>query len=301
VPPADNKSRIWAFDVLRLLAMACVALRHLMSITSYDIVPLPRYLGLGIFSALSGYLALRSLPVDNRRWLRERLLRLYLPYWLVLVCMFLMNWVVQYKPVTWQLMLSQFAGTTYFTHPGQQVGIHTWFVSLLLLNSILTVILRSHAVLLPLFFLATYTCLPLESPFVDCMLAFMAGAMIARFGENSLGAALVGTLCGLLAVRLHPGFWYASFGSFALCLALALSRVSLPRLTRCGNATYEFYLVHGPIYLACVSILGLSFQETLWLGTAAALVSAWSLRMILPLLRQTAARFFLRPVATVTA
>jgi hypothetical protein len=260
--------------------MACVSLRHLMSITDYSPVPVSRYLGLGIFATLSGYLALRKQKDVGHNWLGNRLISMYLPYWLVFGLMLMANATVHYKVVSLPMIISQILGTTYFTHPGQQLGIHTWFVSLLLVTTLLTVFLRANLILLPIFFAVTCYLMPMGSAFVYCVLAFLVGVCIARFGNHWFGVIFIAGICALLGATINGGFLYPCAGATGLALAMAAPKLSLPRLERWGACTYEYYLIHGPIYLACVKLFDLSFWPTLLIGTPVALLGTWLLHVL---------------------
>jgi peptidoglycan/LPS O-acetylase OafA/YrhL len=117
--------------------MACVALQHVLSGPGSEPGAVLGGLTLGQlgvagFCALSGYFSLRSGDQKTARWLLQRLDRLFVPYWISLASIFAVNWAIGYKPVSTGLVVSEFLGTGYFTHPGRLVGVHVWFISLIL-------------------------------------------------------------------------------------------------------------------------------------------------------------------------
>jgi peptidoglycan/LPS O-acetylase OafA/YrhL len=63
-------------------------------------------------------------------------------------------------------------------------------------------------------------------------------------------------------------------------LATAVPKLSLPRVERWGACTYEYFLIHGPIYLACVKLFDLSFWPALFVGTTIALLGTWLLCLL---------------------
>src|SRR5262249_58454795 len=52
-------------------------------------------------------------------------------------------------------------------------------------------------------------------------------------------------------------------------------------LAQAAEATYEFFLVHGPVYLALARLAHLNVAANLALGTACSAVAAWVLRLLL--------------------
>lgn len=291
-PPLPGKvaeNRLWSLDALRLFAMACVVLRHAMSICGEEVVALPRFVGLGVFAALGGYLALRSRDPSWEGWLGRRLCRFYVPYWLLLAALFLANAFVGYKPTSWGLALSQVAGTAIFTHPGQLVGVHTWYVSLLVTTTFLAAAARRWPITLPasLAIVAVTVAAP-TSVFHHCLLAFLVGASCARYCPGAAGCALAAAACALLGVFTHPGFLYPAAGCAALALALVLPRRSVAWLSGPGGATYEFFLVHGPIFLGLHQLVGLRLAGVLLAGTALSVVGTVALRWVAALLARQA-------------
>ncbi len=130
------KTPILSLDVLRIAAMALVAVRHATSIGD---VSVPRFagmldigqIGVSIFCVLSGYMTLVS-KRSTTNWIVSRLTRVFPAYWIALSVVLIANAVVGYKPMSLGLILSQFSGIALFTHPGKLVGVHFWFISLLL-------------------------------------------------------------------------------------------------------------------------------------------------------------------------
>src|SRR5450759_3280073 len=76
-------------DKLRVLAIVYVTAHHVITATGHERWP-PLVslgdLGIGIFCAISGYLAFRprAVPLPPVLWLRQRLLRIYPAFWIVM-------------------------------------------------------------------------------------------------------------------------------------------------------------------------------------------------------------------------
>ena len=250
--PSLESSNLLGYDVVRLVAMGCVAAQHALSIS--DVEPPVLYtvnlgqLGVTLFCALSGVLALCT-GGDPVGWLSRRLARICLPYWITLAAIFTANEIVHYKPVPSGLVVAEFLGIAYFTHPGSMVGVHVWFMSLLLVCYAIGVLIRWDRRLLPACAAVAVLLLPRDPGLVRHVLSFLAGmtvAVLPRPGRAAPGLALAALGC---AAAVRPEFAYPLAGTTALLLG-GLIRWRSPRaVALAGRATYEFFLVHGPIYL----------------------------------------------------
>lgn len=281
--PADvvdrpESARFWAYDGLRLFAMSCIALRHLMSITAYEAIPLPRFLGLGVITTLSGFLAMKTTSPSWMNSFRKRLFRLYIPYWQVLIIILIANYLTSYKPMSFDLLMSQIAGTAYFTHPGQQIGIHTWFVSLMLVTSVLSVIFRWHHCFLPVVLLWVGCNSNIQSVFSSCVLSFLVGTCLGIYGKSWILAAILVVLFSILGTFVNYSYFYPCAGCMGILITNAAPQCHMAIIGKWGDSTYEFFLLHGPIYLACHRIFGWSFGNILVFGTIIAILSTWLLK-----------------------
>src|SRR4051812_46615200 len=94
----------WGLDLLRLAAMALVAVQHLLSVHGLEPPGLvagldPGAVGVALFCALSGWLAAKRRQEVAGQWLLRRLVRVYVPLWVSLTGIFAANAVLDYKPV----------------------------------------------------------------------------------------------------------------------------------------------------------------------------------------------------------
>jgi peptidoglycan/LPS O-acetylase OafA/YrhL len=135
--PAIGLKRIPWLDVARLLAMAMVAVQHSLSVC--DINPSrvffhldPGQFGVAMFFSISGFFVVQGRTTNVGPWLRKRLSRIFVPYWITVTAVLIANHLRSYKPVSVWLVVSEYFGLAGWTHRGQIVGVHLWFVSLLL-------------------------------------------------------------------------------------------------------------------------------------------------------------------------
>jgi hypothetical protein len=266
----------WGFDAIRCLAMALVALRHWLSISGFDNHVIPRSMGLGIFCALSGYLAVRSGAHDRPTgWLVAKLLRIYPPYVLTLAAIFLLNYAYRYKPMSWDLLAAQVLGIAAFTHTGRLVGVHTWFISLILLCYATAALIRYDRRFLPA---AAVVALALSrgDDFEGCILAFLAGCAVGLSSSprrDGLGLILA---CVLAIATGHPEFSFPLRGIVALLVGMSLAGRPIGWLRSTREFCYEFYLVHGAVYLGLAVVFRFHPVANLLIGTPLAVLAAWS-------------------------
>jgi hypothetical protein len=176
---------------------------------------------------------------------------LFPPYWIVTVGGFILAGVTGMKSFdTWQVV-SQMAGTGYFTHGDHIVNIASWFMSPLLLLYLAVTVTRLVSVRVMAFVLiaglATAACLKTpEFATLRCHGAtfFLAFAVGACPRENRMSAA-----GGMLAVMMllciaQPEFRYGAIASLLLVAALPVRRQVL-LCNRFAKISYEWFLVHG--------------------------------------------------------
>ncbi len=274
-PHAPESSHIWGFDAVRLIAMAGVATLHVHAVSGRDSRLMPYYyLGVPVFAAVSGYLALRS-EGPSLGWFGRRVKRIYVPYWISLTAILAANALVRYKPTSPGLVVAQYLGVALFTHPRELIGVHTWFVSAILVCYVMAMLIRWDRTLFPLAIAASVG-LQLSGVFGpwDCILAFLAGGVIARAPRQRVGAlwvaaASLAALFGGQEVYLNVlagavALWAGSFCSGGRPRVVSsLSRVS-----------YEFFLVHGIVYLSLARLGHLGFWWNALAGTPAAFLAA---------------------------
>jgi peptidoglycan/LPS O-acetylase OafA/YrhL len=283
-------------DVLRLAAMGLVASQHLLSV--HGITPPfliggldPGALGVTLFCALSGFLAGQASGEGAGTWLGRRLARVYVPYWLSLIAIFTANAALNYKPVTPRLIVSEFAGTVTFTHPNQSVGVHVWFISLLLVCYLLAVAVRLDRRVLPILLAAAAATLVLPDTTLagavlipSCVpaghvLAFLSGMFVASHRSPLARGGLPVLALVLTGVTGQLPLLCPVVGSVAVLLAgLPRGRSPAPVATL-SRGTYEFFLVHGPIYLGLASFAKLALPANAVVGTVLAAAAAWGLRL----------------------
>lgn len=254
--------RFASFDYLRLFAMVLVTVQHGMAVSGYyeqttwANVNLGQT-GVGLFCALSGYLAFfggmkTALPAIG--WLQKRLWQIYPAYWIATVAAFVLTWVAGTKHIDGWLFLSQMLGTGYFTHGWELINVVSWFISLILLCYVIAFIgkwLRvprltlAFAAIIALALFATHS----EVAFSRHVLTFCIAGLVAQARPRPTAmVAIIASLFG--AAFFWPQFFYAAFSIGLLVLAVAWQAPET-RLTRIASAyVYEFFLVHGIFLVA---------------------------------------------------
>ncbi|CAH1385703.1 acyltransferase family protein [Candidatus Nitrotoga sp. M5] len=267
--------RFTSFDYLRLFAMILVTLQHGMAVagyyeqTTWENINLGQ-VGVGLFCALSGYLAFSGGAAPAIDWLKKRLWQIYPAYWITTIAAFLLTWAAGTKSIDGWLFLSQMAGTGYFTHGWELINVVSWFISLILLCYVIAFIckwLSAPRLILIIVVIITLALLATRSE-VDLsrhILSFCVAGLIAQTCQRP--AVLLAVISSLLcAAFLWPQSFYAAFSIALLALALAwhTSDTWLTSVSR--NYVYEYFLVHG-IFL--VGFARFAPQQKLLSGTIA--------------------------------
>ena len=216
-------------------------------------------IGTAIFFLLSGFLAAASTRAPLM-WLKSRVGILFPPYWIVTISGFILAGVTATKSFdVWQVV-SQMAGTGYFTHGDHIVNIATWFMSpLLALYGVVTLIrLTSLRLLLPLVIGATVaSALTIASDFAalrcHCVTFFMAFTVASIPERNRTIAAACMAMSLLTLCLFQPEFRYGAMASCLLLPALHV-RKEIRVCNWFSSVAYEWFLVHG-LCLAIVSHL----------------------------------------------
>jgi hypothetical protein len=127
--------------------------------------------------------------------------------------------------------------------------------------------------------------MPLAPVFLGYVLSFLTGAVVAGSSRPGRTAAAMGLACLAASFALRPGFAFPLAGLVALLLARAVPGESPRALASASQATYEFFLVHGPVYLGLARVAGLPWTANLVVGTAVSVLGAWLLRRAAALVR----------------
>jgi hypothetical protein len=173
----------------------------------------------------------------------------------------------------WDLVGAQFLGVAYFTHPSRLVGIHTWFISLLILCYVMAALFRWNRRCL---LVAVVLGLALEygGDFRGCVLAFVAGCAVAIAPRRLMCALGIGVFCSVISLVGHQIYLYPLTGTLALIAGTQLVGPPLRWLRWTKGLAYEFYLVHGPVYLGLAVVTKVTPIVNLVLGRALAVLGA---------------------------
>jgi hypothetical protein len=227
-----TRSSSWlSFDLARIAAISLVVWYHLLSVSDIDPPQIFGLLNIGqlgvaIFCGLSGYFSLRSIRTGNRPWITHRLKRIFMPYWLSLIPIFVANAVTHYKPMSVSLILSEFLGLAGFTHRQSLVGVHVWFISLILACYGIAVVIRWRQSSLPLIAVLVFLAFRWDPIFLAHIVSFLSGCVLSIFHRSSrrswIGIAVI-LLCVAGTVILHKDFAYPVAATLMVLICMAFS------------------------------------------------------------------------------
>ncbi len=283
--PKRASSRL-GYDCARIVAISLVALTHICAVSGSVLPSLfglnIGQLGVAIFCILSGYFSMLSQEKNNLRWIMRRAHRIVLPYWLSLLPIFAANAVVGYKPTSTGLVVSEFLGTGYFTHPKSLVGVHVWFMSLLLVCYGIALVVRWWRATLPFFVVLTVCTMGWDRLFSAHVLSFLSGCVLATVQRSaSRNYAVIFVVAALASgvITSHRCYGYPLVATLTLLACTAFKAPSPRWLALASERSYEFFLVHGPIYLGFAVYFHLGPCALLFFGTPVATIAAmllWS-------------------------
>lgn len=275
---APGRGDVLGFDLARMTAMVLVVGRHQLSISGADESIIPPFVGLGIFCVLSGYLSLNSSRRSPKNWLIQRLIKIFIPYMVAAAAIITANYVYEYKPVSPGLVVATLLGIAYYTHPGQLIGVHTWFITLILQCYVASALIRWDRRILPVVAACVFL-MSGQDKFSGCRAAYFVGCLAATRPSpwTWLGLALA---CGGLEYFDLAEFRYASYGAGAMFLA-STARSSSPKIMQWARGlSYEVFLIHGAVLLGLSRTLHFPLAANLTLGTAAVVVAALALKRV---------------------
>ncbi len=259
------------FDLLRVIAIAMIFIQHAMAVQGYYEsttqwgVNLGQA-GVGIFCAISGYLAFCVSRDHPATWLKRRLLTVFPAYWIVTVFAFMLALVIGNDKATLPLFLSQMLGTGYFTHGWELVNVVSWFISLILLCYLIALIakLSGRAVWLLLTVALLCAVLLAARQEVDLsrhILGFcLAGAFASLQHRSKRAPQLIVGASGMmvLGMFLDTQFVYGALALLLIGLAPRLNQAGHSLIVQASRHSYEFFLVHGIFLVGAAKLTDLS-------------------------------------------
>lgn len=276
--------RVASFDYMRLSAMGLVTVQHALSVTGhYDKTTWQGVnigqVGVGMFCALSGYLAFWCSLSGPWPWLRRRFEQLFPAYWIVTILSFGLTWFAGTKQISWPLFISQMLGTGYFTHGWDLVNVVSWFISLILLcylvGAIAKFLKRVRLVLVAVVCLSAGFLFANEE--VDLsrhVLTFALAGLIAYGGMTPKKTVLMAIVCLLLSISVSMQFIYATLGLSLLAVCLSWNAPEIEPVRRASRYTYDFFLVHGLFLVAFTRLLPIPAMASVLLAVGVAAVTA---------------------------
>jgi peptidoglycan/LPS O-acetylase OafA/YrhL len=250
---------------VRLVALVLVSVQHALTLSGCDAWAKwgslsPGQFGVALFLAVSGLLASESRrpPLD---WLYQRLKRLMPTYWVALAASFVAVGILGNRSFDLYQIFAQFVGIGLFTHKDNLVNLPTWFISLLLVCYLGTVAARYswkpwlYGTFMSIV-LAVYVGFD-SQPWLLSHLLTYAVASTAALAPRNLRGRIILPLSGLLvalAIWVQPAFAYTATALVAIELAVHLKASWWP-VRIAGEYSYEYFLVHGPIFYGAIIVL----------------------------------------------
>ena len=107
------------------------------------------------------------------------------------------------------------------------------------------------------------------------VLSFLCGCVVAMTAAGNRWWMTAGTLllCTLGATTVGSFAAYPVMASVVVIVCVRVRRPGYHELRAISDATYEFYLVHGPIYLGLARYAGFSLATNACIGTLLAVVA----------------------------
>jgi serine O-acetyltransferase len=298
-PFSGKDDSVLGYDLVRLLAIAAVTLQHVFASVGFKTGYAFHYLdfgqgGVALFCTLSGFLAGRPSGERPDRWLARRLERIYVPYWICLSGLLAANAVVRYKPMSARLIAGQVLGVAGVLSSAELVGVHFWFITLILTCYGIAALIRwEERLLIP--WIVGLVLVPLDPGMKGHLLAFLSGMVVGRSSRPALATAAGAGVWMAGAVTVEPLYAFPMVGTLALLGGTLLSGQSPRAVALASEGTYEFFLVHSPILLAVSKLGGRTWPLTLAVGLPLSLAAAWVLRSTVRAVRRLAAQALVAP------
>lgn len=287
------KKHLHYLDYLRVLSVTLIFFCHVSANSSIIIgqyIGLVLNVGVEIFFLLSGFcLGLQGEIQDIKKWIKKRILRIYIPYELFLVALFFC-YIIQNTPIIWRNWILEATGLFSVVHGST----HTWFITVILVCYCITPIcdklLLVKGKVSDKFIIFVLICLSILFCFIPVsfvsnkaphvlyyVIAYICGRRWSAYEKNVnikksyLWCALV--IIGM-AVRFVSRFfvdgtvlynvvvlltqYLVAVAISALCYIFFQNKTMPLLLKKYCDISYEIYLVHyplivGPLYLLSVT------------------------------------------------
>ena len=284
-PAAINlrHARLGGLQSLRAIAALAVCLQHAIHYSSLtlgqDPMPFLRIgmggAGVNLFFVISGFVMAGCL-YQGRRFLWNRLERIYPGYWLAIALSGLLLMAPQFG---WRFdlpsvfLVPQALNTTYhipYWTLAYEVGFYVLVAALIALRCT-TQAMSTFCVLwlLAIMVVSRYAEISIAQPGVWLWLAphnifFITGFLLGlhyRHLEHlpCLPLGLIAVVCcsfGEILYGVSPAGAFLLYGpGLAAVLMLGVRHVQIPWLERMGDASYGIYLLHAPIMVLCLPLL----------------------------------------------
>lgn len=308
VPSLHRKGFIPGLDLLRLAALGLVTLQHCFTLLGHDEWTrvggvLVGRLGVAILLAIAGLLAM-STSRSPLAWFRQRLIRLFPAYWLVLALSVVLTLWSGHKQVDFLQTLFQACGIGLFTGPESVVNLATWFISLILVCYLAAMAIRllpakafqATAILAVTAALTAFIAIGASSNWgLRRTLAFFAAGIVALAPDHARFRVAAGLAAafGVCTPLVHEQFAYPAIALGALAIAIQFPRSPrpMPWTHRTAEYSYEYYLVHGIALFGTIEYLALPAPISVPGGILLAMIMAIVVRHAVLGMQRAVARY----------
>lgn len=221
-------------DIMRVGSCFVIFLHHFLKTNpSFHYYTVAVITAVAFFLFIAGVLA-QSSNKTPEVWLKDRLVTVFVPLWIVLVPLLILNEIFLKKSITlYQLLIELFGGALFVGNPFYEAP---WFVTLIVLLYVVSFLMKKNNSLLFMVFvfcLILYGFYYLRTHIIYFISIQLLYLWIVSFfiGYNFFRAKKIRDLSKTINIFVESKIDYSIINLFKVG----------------SNYTYHFYLVHGPI------------------------------------------------------
>ncbi len=300
-PTCAKSGKLAVLDMLRIGSMAAIVYQHLLPMYGRSAggtrFPNIGQLGVTVFCGLSGYFAFRHVDSDGYCWIRKRLRRTMPTYWVALTIVLLLNGFSHYKPMSVRIVALEYAGLAGLVDGNSRIGQPFWFITLMLLCYGIAFGLRPRPIWIPIGVICAAMFLYLDAGvwYATHVISFLLCGLVAAQATARTTAVAI-FVAAIMSVVQSSAWLYPLVSLTCLAVAVRATSQSPSWLAAASEGTYEFFLVHGVVYLALAHSLHVPLAANVVLGTLLAAIAAYCLRAVMSSSGRKAFRYPVRSV-----
>lgn len=210
------------------------------------------------FLFISGYYSFFE-KNSPHKWIINRLKRIYIPYWIVIIGVILANLIFQYKEMsTKEIFFALIGGNLFVEH---KIYVIAWFISVIICLYICVYIykfINNFTLKILLCFGIVTLLIKFDIPY-DFFISFLLGYVIHYFiSRNKLEYK------NIIKNPIHIGIFNTIYRL----------------LFTTQNYSYEFFLLHGGVILFFTQVLHVNYKTSMYAGISLTFIGAIFLKII---------------------